>query len=398
MFRFQDFKSLFPYFLLAAAVIAAYYAIGEIRTMLEFIGGIFLWIWNVITPFFYGFVIAYILHIPFDALQKLIGENKWKFIAKRKKLFSLIIVLIVFALVVFAISYLVIPAVYNSILHFIEELPYYYDSALVWLENLNNTELVSFDLSMDGIIEMAEELLQNFSLEYLSSSVNALRGISSAIFGVGTAIFTGFLAFISSMFFLMEKDKIKYFICRLLVMLTPAKFHETAMKYGGKLDKNCKQYIKIQTIDGLILGSLATIELLIMRSPYAIVLGIMLGIVNYIPYFGSIFGTIVAVIIVAFTQGLTMGLIALAVLLVTQQIDANIIQPKLMGGSFKLSPLLVIVSITVGGAISGVFGMIIAIPIIGVLKDVFEDVVKNYEHHKHNRSEKEKEKIKNDPP
>jgi predicted PurR-regulated permease PerM len=350
MFRFRDFKSLFPYFLLALAVIAAYYVIGEVRTVLNFIGGVFLWIWNVITPFFYGFIIAYILHMPFDGLQKLIGENRWEFIARRKKAFSLILVLICLGLVILTISYLVIPIVYSSILLFIEELPAYYESALKWLDEINNMEIFNFDLSIDGIIEIAEDLLQNFSLEYLSSSVNALRGISSALFGVGTALFTGFLAFISSIYFLLEKDKIKHFIGRLLEIFIPGKINGALLKYGGKFNKNCRQYIKTQTIDGLILGTLVTVELLIMRSPYAIVLGIMLGIVNYIPYFGSIVGTVVAVLIVTFTQGIVMGLIATAVLLVTQQIDANVIQPKLMGSSFKLSPLLVIISIVAGGA------------------------------------------------
>jgi predicted PurR-regulated permease PerM len=131
----------------------------------------------------------------------------------------------------------------------------------------------------------------------------------------------------------------------------------------------------VQTIDGLILGTIVTIELYILRSPYALVLGIMLGIVNYIPYFGSIIGSAVAVVVIAFTQGIPMAAIAAAVLLITQQIDGNIIQPKLMGSSFALSPLLIIISVTVGGALAGVFGMIIAIPIVAVLKDIFESIV-----------------------
>ena len=153
MFRFRDFKSLFPYFLLALAVIAAYYAIGEIKTMLNFIGSIFGWIWNVITPFFYGFIIAYILHMPFDGLQKVIGRSKngveskfriiaffCRFVSKRKKAISLVILLILLALIIFVISYLIIPTVYSSIMLFLEELPSYYNAAVEWLEHVNNLE------------------------------------------------------------------------------------------------------------------------------------------------------------------------------------------------------------------------------------------------------------------
>lgn len=403
MFK-SKIKRLLPYFLLAVAVIIAYTAIGEIRSIINFIGGIFARIWDIITPFFYGFMLAYIMHMPFDAMQRLLGKFEIKpgpepatkrkkaarriikFITKRKKAISLVIILILIALIIFTVSYLVIPAIHDSINYFITSLPDYYESARGWLDNLNNWEIfraLNINVSIDGIIEMLEEWMHDFSLDYLASGgVDALVGISTAIFGVGTAIFTGFLAFISSLYFLLEKDKIKYFLCRLLVIFTPVKVHDGIIKYGGKLDENFKQYIKTQTIDGCILGTIVTIELLIMRSPFALVLGIMLGIVNYIPYFGSIFGTLVVIVIVAFTQGIQMALIATVVLLITQQIDANIIQPRLMGGSFKLSPLLIIISITIGGAIAGVFGMIIAIPIIAVLKDVLEDIIKYHEHHK----------------
>jgi len=378
--------SLLPYFVLAVAIIIVYNTIGEIRYIFGFIGSFFGAVWRILTPFVYGFVIAYIMHMPFEAMQRLIGKCKWKFIAKRKKSISLVFILILFVLMLFTISYLIVPAIYNSILLFIDNFEAYHDQALEWLEYLNDWELFGFnmndavgDISVEGIVEMVQEWLQDFTFEHFASRINDAL---AAVFGVGTAIFTGFLAFISSIYFLVEKDRIKYFLCRVLVAFTPIKAHDFTIKYGGKLDNNFKQYIKTQTIDGMILGTLATIALLIMGSPFALVLGIMLGIVNYIPYFGSIFGTLVAVVIVAFTQGITMGLIATAVLLIIQQIDANIIQPKLMGESFKLSPLLVIISITVGGATAGIIGMIMAIPIVKLLTDIFEDVMVHHEEHK----------------
>ncbi|MCL2839366.1 MAG: AI-2E family transporter [Defluviitaleaceae bacterium] len=133
---------------------------------------------------------------------------------------------------------------------------------------------------------------------------------------------------------------------------------------------------------------MATIVLLILGSPHAIVLGIMLGIVNYVPYFGSLFGTIVVVIVVALTQGFTMGAISAGLLIVVQQIDANIVQPKLMSGSFSLSPLLVIISITIGGAIGGILGMLVAIPIVAVLKDIWDEILAHFERKAYNNDSK----------
>ena len=393
MFKPHNFKELVPFFMLTVAVIIAYYAISEVSVILGFVGSAFARMWGIITPFFYGFILAYILHMPFEALQRLFEESRFGFVRRRRKAISLVLLLVILLWVLFAISALIVPAVYTSIETFVGELPRHWHSAQTWLDNISGWGIFSliFDaaeeigsdahvnIGIDGIFSMLEEWLHDFSLDNISS---ALFGVGTAILGIGTGIFTGFLAFISSLYFLVEKDKIKYLICKLLVIFTPVKFHDIIIKYGGQFDHNCKQYIRIQTIDGLILGTLATIALFFMAPDFALVLGIMLGIVNYIPYFGSIFGTFFAVLVVALTQGIPMGLIALAVLLVIQQCDANIIQPRLMGGSFKLSPLLVIISITIGGNFAGVFGMIIAIPIVKVLADMSREAVEYYERRK----------------
>jgi predicted PurR-regulated permease PerM len=134
-------------------------------------------------------------------------------------------------------------------------------------------------------------------------------------------------------------------------------------------------YIYTQTIDGMILGTMMTIVLAIAGSPFFLLLGLMLGIINYIPYFGSIVGTAIALVVVAFTQGLGIALILLPIMFIIQQLDGNFIQPKLMGGSFSLSPLLIIVSVTIGGAYAGILGMLMAIPIVAVLKDILDSVV-----------------------
>ena len=120
---------------------------------------------------------------------------------------------------------------------------------------------------------------------------------------------------------------------------------------------------------------MSMVALIIMGSPYVLLIGIMLWIANYIPYFGSIIATIVAILIVAVTQGITMGIVAAGVLILIQQVEVNIIQPKLMSDAFSMSPLLVIISISIGGAIAGILGMIVIIPIVAVLKDIFEHIV-----------------------
>jgi predicted PurR-regulated permease PerM len=368
VFKSEKLKSLLPYLILAVAIVVAYKIINE----LSFFAGAINRIWYIISPFFYGFLLAYIISIPCNGIQKLLLKTRVKWIIKRKKMLSIILVFILIALVFSLILNLIIPRIVESISLFIANFSIYYAGALEFVDYFNELDLLGLSISVEAILESLQEVVRGFNLEDVTSSINAIIGVS-------TAIFRGFLAIISSIYILHEKEKCKIYLSRVLQAFFRARAYKAIIQYVSKLNQNFKQYIYTQTIDGFILGTLATIALYILNSPYFLVLGIMLGIVNYIPYFGSIVGSLVAVVVVAFTQGLTTGAITAVVLLIIQQIDANIIQPKLMSGSFSLSPFLVIVSITVGGAIAGALGMIAAIPIISVLKDIFENIVTYFE-------------------
>jgi len=370
-FKSKKFKALLPYFLLALAVIAANRVIGELGFFVNAIERAL----GIISPFFYGFLLAYIVNMPCSSIQRLFAKAKINFIRKRQRALSILIVFILSVALTVLVINLIVPAIANSIAFFIANIPVYWESVFRFVEYFNNREPFGWRISADGIFNLIRDFFSDFRIETLSRPIDA-------ILGAGATLFSGFIAFISSIYILLEKDKFKAFIRRLLKVLASPEVYTVVLDHFGRLNKNFRQYIRTQTIDGIILGTLATILLLILGSPYALVLGIMLGIVNYIPYFGSIFGTLLAVVVVAFTQGITMGLISAAALFTVQQIDSNVIQPKLMSGSFALSPLLVIISITIGGTLAGIFGMIAAIPIVAVLKDILDSVIAHYERKK----------------
>jgi len=374
-FIIRKLKLLLPYFLLAVAVIIAYQVISHLGAF----GTGVQQIWGIVTPFFYGALLAYIVHIPANAIERLLAKSKVKLIVKKKRMFSILLVILLLLLILTLILNLVIPAIVQSITLFLSNFPAHSENAIGFIDRINELDLLGLRIDTNEIMAGLQEEVQNFSLDNLMLPLNAVIGFGGAIFG---GLFRGFLTLVSAIYILVEKDKIKAFFCRMIRALTTAGIYKGVIKYAGSLHQNFKRYLYTQTIDGLILGTVATFVLWfppVIGSPYALVLGIMLGILNYIPYFGSIVGTLIAVLVVLFTQGFTTGLIALVALLVIQQIDANIIQPKLMGGSFSISPLLIIISITVGGAFAGVLGMIVAIPIVSVLKDMLESIIAYYE-------------------
>ena len=108
---------------------------------------------------------------------------------------------------------------------------------------------------------------------------------------------------------------------------------------------------------------------------YSVLLGFMIGLFNIIPYFGAIVAVALSVLITVITGGLSQAIIMAIVVIILQQIDANIINPKIVGNSLKISPLLIIFAVTVGGAYFGFLGMFLAVPVAAVLKIVINDYV-----------------------
>jgi len=378
-FKSHLIRSIWPYFVLALAVIITFHVVSEISVLW---GGLSR-VWGIVAPFFSGLILAYILNMPCGAIQRLLKRTNNNIIIKRSRPIAVLILMISIVTLIVLTLNLVIPAITRSIGQFVNEFDSYQQQLqnfIVWLNNLELPDFIPV-IYLDDIFEMIREFTQELAAGDIVASVFAGIG------GFAGGVFRIFLAIVSAIYFLTEMERLHAFSIRLIAAMFSEKNAATIRKYCGKLNFNFKQYIYVQTIDGLILGSLMTVLLLIFRSPYALILGLMLGIVNYIPYFGSIFGTLVAAVVMAFTQGLGTAAFASVFMFGLQQLDGNFIQPKLMGGSFSLSPLLVIISVTVGGAYGGILGMLVAIPIVALLKDILDSYIEHREAQKAERSE-----------
>ncbi|MCL2576696.1 MAG: AI-2E family transporter [Defluviitaleaceae bacterium] len=377
IFKSRLLRSIGPYFLLGVLLIIAFRIVTGIGFFAEHIERF----WGVVTPFFIGGVIAYILNLPCSAIQRLFGKANNRFLQTRSRGLSVLaLFVIIIALLVLAVNF-VVPPVSRSVATFVEELENYEETFKGWIESVDSWNLPFLpDINEELIFAVVSDFIGSIDPDLITTSIIAGFGATAR------ALFSSILIIISSIYFLIEKDNLKSFMKNAVAALTSTKTNTTVLKYSQKLNHNFHMYIYTQTIDGIILGSLMILLLLLFRSPHALLLGLILGFVNYIPYFGSIFGTLFAVIVVAFTQGIPTAAVAAIFMFILQQLDGNFIQPKLMGGSFSLSPLLVIISVTIGMAYGGVLGMLVAIPIVAILKDIIDEYIIY------------REEIKNNPP
>ena len=160
-------------------------------------------------------------------------------------------------------------------------------------------------------------------------------------------------------------------------------------KYFDRTNNIFFNFLAGQLIDGVIIGVITSIAMSILGVKYAVLLGFMIGIFNLIPYFGAIIAVVIAALITLLTGGLTQALLMVVIVTVLQQIDANIINPKILGNSLKISPLLVIFAVSVGGAYFGFWGMFLSVPIIAVIKLLLTDYIE-YKDRIRERESKEK--------
>ena len=144
--------------------------------------------------------------------------------------------------------------------------------------------------------------------------------------------------------------------------------HKTAKIFYG--------YARSQLLDALVVGVLATIGFLLARMPNPVALGIMLGLMNIIPYFGAIIGGVIAVLIALISGNLYGALFIGIYILVMQQIDANIIQPRIVGQTVGLKAIYVLLGITVCGGLIGFWGILLGAPVMAVVQLLVTDHIK----------------------
>jgi len=366
-------RTWLSFLLLATAVIVIYSVSREIYAVWSWVTPFF----RALSPFLWGFALSYVLNIPRESIEKLLGfacerissKRATELLVKRKFGFSILLTYLSVVFILVILVNIVVPPIYASILDFIEFLPvlfYRLEALIIQLDA--NDNIPFFEIGTLLSLLSWDEILAIFSTDNISTVFETIMDLSGTVFNAALAI-------ISSVYFLVEGDKLKAFLGRLLRAFASPNAYGGISKYGSNVNSYFKRYIFCQVLDAVILGIIMTIATSLLDVRYAFVIGPMLGVANLIPYFGSIFGTIIAIIIIMLTDGFAFGLVCAAVLLIIQQIDSNLIFPRLLGGSMKISPLLVIIAIAVGNAYYGIVGMVIAIPISTVLKNILDDIL-----------------------
>ena len=354
------------WFLFAVAVILVY------KTLDNF-SAIGAWIKNlidVLMPFIVGLLIAYLLYIPCRKVESLYRKTKkLKFIQKRARGLSILTVyLIVIIILAIGINFLM-PIIASSIIDLVSNIQGYYNTLMANIENLPDDSILNNEMVLDVL-----QSIQNIDLkQYIN--IDKIAEYAKGVINVAGGIIDFFVAIIVSIYLLLQRREIMEFFKKLGKAMFKEKTYHNFGKYFDRTNNIFFNFLAGQFLDGIIIGIITSIAMSIIGVKYAVLLGFMIGIFNLIPYFGAIIAVVIAALITLLTGGLGQCLIMVIVVIILQQIDANIINPKILGNSLKISPLLVIFAVPVGGAYFGFWGMFLSVPIVAVIKLLLTDYI-----------------------
>lgn len=374
----KEWKKWLFWFTLIVASIVVYKTIDSVIQ-------VYVWLQDFIAllmPFIMAVIFAYILYKPAKAIETKL--NKVKFLNKISRGLAVAIVYALVVLIITLIINVVIPSISESLVDLVGSLPGYYNSAIEFINNIPEDSIFA-NLNLQNIVKSIEQIdigkivLDTIDLKNVGNIIKGLSGATSLVFNA-------FVTIVVSVYLLLERSDIKSFVKHVCKACMKDETYEKYKEYYNKTNGIFYNFLSSQVIDAILMSLVCSIALNIMKVKYAALLAIMIGVFNIIPYFGAIVGCTIAVIITIFTGGIVQAIWMLVVILILQQVDANIINPRILGASLHISPILVIFSVTVGGAYFGVLGMFLAVPVTAFIKIILEDKI--------NEKLEEKEKIK----
>ena len=362
-------------FIFAVALII--YSVFNMDTMLEFIKNSIV----LIKPFLIGAVIAFVLNVPLRFFEHHvfchIKHPKFKKVERGLSiLLSLLLVWIALSLVV----RIVVPQLIESISLLVSTIPGYVDYLTNFLSEYENDSeaIANFIKQIESI---SPQTLEQYTMNWLNDQVTAHALLSSSfmstvgiVSSVAAGVINFFVAFVFAIYILGSKEKLAV-QARKICFAFFNRMHAAYLVHVAQVSfAKMYSFITGQLTEAVILGSLCTIGMIIFRLPYAGMIGVLTGFCALIPIFGAFIGGAVGALLI-FTVSPIKALTFVIFLVILQQIEGNFIYPKVVGSSVGLPAMWTLFAITIGGALMGLIGMMLFVPLCAIIYFLFTEIV-----------------------
>jgi len=327
---------------------------------------------EILTPFIYGLVMAYLLSPAYNLAVRQCSKVKWPRIRGKDKtttiskgIASVFTVLIILG-IVFGFLWMIIPQLIDSIVNIAKTLPSSIERLLEWIQ-------VKFN-QIPQITGPMEQWLGDVTTRFtawveeilIPEYESVLTGISDGLFGILNVIKNFFIGIVICVFFINRKEVFAAQSKKLVLAVLKEESADMFLKGSAFTNKTFSGFITGKIIDSAIIGVICFIFMSIFGWPYAALISIIIGVTNIIPFFGPFIGAIPSALLLLMEDP-KICLYFVIFILILQQVDGNIIGPKILGDSTGLPSFWVLFAILVGGGLFGFVGMVVGIPIFAVI-------------------------------
>ena len=320
-------------------------------------------------PVIFGIVLAFLLNIPMSFLERKIILLVQKLKVDKKRAFkisraiSLLLVLLIFICVITFTINIVIPEIIKSFYIFIEKAP-------EQIKNIQGLLIKNYDnYLIDSVLSKIQQIDGDISKTINNLVQITFSGVLNITLGITNILINFILGLIISIYILLEKETLKYQLKLLINTVATDKYKSSIIEILKLIYSKFKKYIFGQAIDSAILFIMIFISMTIFKIPYAIFISFILAICAAVPILGPFIGIIITTIIMIIA-GYKNILFFILIVVLMQQIEGNIIYPIVVGNSIGLSSLYIVVVVIVFSSLFGIFGVIIGVPLCGVLYEI----------------------------
>lgn len=356
-------------------VLAAVLVLGIIYSEKLLYGAAFMI--GIAKPFIYGGIIAFVLNIPLRAYEeKLFKRWRGKLADKCKRPLCMILAVVSVVLIVTIVVGTVVPQVTATATEMGKKIPAFTEKVIAELDSLTKNypelaeqveKLEKMEIKWDAVLDNVIDFLKNGVADMLTSTFSVASGIISGF--VNTVI-----AFIFALYILSQKEKLANQGRRIISAYLPEKAAGKVLEVCSLLYRNFSSFITGQCLEAVILGTMFVIAMSIFQMPYAFMVGVLIAFTALIPIVGAFIGCGVGAFLILIDNPVQ-ALWFIVLFLVLQQIEGNLIYPKVVGNSVGLPSIWVLMAVSLGGSLFGVFGMLFFIPLMSAGYALFRESV-----------------------
>lgn len=361
-----DRKNIIKIFFLAVSVILVYLAFEHMNIVFAFLN----WLLGVLTPFIIAGVVIFLLNVPLKAIEKHLfrakdGKPVSEFKESARRPIAIILSMVIFVVVIGAFLIIIIPEIAKSLTTIAESIPGVLNNIQEWLNEMSKEN------------DTVKQFVDSMSIDWKTLTDTAVgflkdngTNLASSIFGVVSSLISTvvnvFLGIVMAVYVLMKKEKLSSDIKKLIYSIFPHNAADFVCEVGHLTNKSFYNSITGQMIECLIIGSLTALGMTVFGFPYAALGGVVLAIMSWVPMFGIGIGTVIMSILLL-TVNPMQALWFAVYMVILQQIEGNLIFPRVVGSKIGLPPIILIAAIVLFSNFFGIIGLLVSGPVTYVI-------------------------------